>query len=79
MAARKRIIRHSEDTRAKIQATQLINRLMQNIEGKIQLSPGQVTSIKILLDKSLPNLSDVKMDMNPNGVTFNLNFNEDTK
>jgi hypothetical protein len=79
MAARKRIIRHSDEVRAKIQATQLINRLMQNIEGKVQLSPGQVQSIKILLDKSLPNLSDVKMDMNPNGVTFNLNFNEEKK
>lgn len=71
--------RHQDFVRAKIQASQLINRLMDNINGKVQLSPGQVQSIKILLDKSLPNLSDVKMDMGSNGVTFNLNFNEEQK
>ena len=71
--------RHQDFVRAKIQASQLINRLMDNINGKVQLSPGQVQSIKILLDKSLPNLSDVKMDMGGNGVTFNLNFNEEQK
>ena len=54
--------RHSEDIRQKIQASQLINRLMGHIDGGTQLAPTQIQAIKILLDKSLPNLSDVKLD-----------------
>jgi prolyl-tRNA editing enzyme YbaK/EbsC (Cys-tRNA(Pro) deacylase) len=73
MAARTRKIRHDEDTRAKIQAAYYINRLHGHIEGKISLAPSQITAIKILLDKSLPNLSDVKIDAGAQGVTFNLN------
>jgi len=34
-----------------------------------------VTAIKILLDKSLPNLSDVKIESGGQGITFNLNAN----
>ena len=59
MAARKRRIRHDEDTRNKIQAAQIINRLEANLMGKIDLSPAQVTSAKILLAKVLPDLSQV--------------------
>jgi len=47
--------------------------LMTHIEGKTQLAPTQLTAIKILLDKSLPNLSDIKMETSSQGVTFNLN------
>lgn len=73
MAARIRKIRHDEDTRAKIQAAYYINRLHGHIEGKVTLAPSQITAIKILLDKSLPNLSDVKLDTGAQGITFNLN------
>jgi len=76
MAARKMRVTHQEDVRKKIQCTQLINRLMDNISGKIQLAPTQVRSIEILLNKSLPNLSDVRMDVSGNSVTFNLNLTE---
>lgn len=72
MAARKIKIHHQEDVRRKIQCTQLINRLMNHIDGKIQLAPTQVRSIEILLNKSLANLSDVKVDMTGNNVTFNI-------
>ena len=64
---------HSDQVRAKIQASQLINRLMTHIDGKSQLAPTQITAIKILLDKSLPNLSDIKMEASGQGVVFNLN------
>jgi prolyl-tRNA editing enzyme YbaK/EbsC (Cys-tRNA(Pro) deacylase) len=74
MAARMRKT-HQDDVRAKIQASQLINRLMGHINGTVQLAPTQITSIKILLDKSLPNLSDVKIDSGAQGITFNLNAN----
>lgn len=77
MAARKLKIRHQEDIRRKIQATQLINRLMSNIDGKIQLSPSQVRSIEILLNKSLANLSDVKVDVSGSNVVFNIAMDPD--
>lgn len=74
MAARMRKT-HQDDVRAKIQASQLINRLMGHIQGSVQLAPTQITAIKILLDKSLPNLSDVKIESGGQGITFNLNAN----
>lgn len=79
MAARKMRITHQEDVRKKIQCSQLINRLMNHIEGTIALSPTQVRSIEILMNKSLPNLSDVRMDMTGNQVTFNLNLSEQSE
>ena len=62
MAARKQLF-HPDDVRAKIQASQLVNRLMDNGMGKIdpELSTGQVKSIEILLRKSVPDLSAVTM------------------
>jgi hypothetical protein len=73
MAARIKKIRHDEDTRKKIQAGVLISKLMGHIDGKTVMSPSQITAAKILLDKSLPNLSDVKLDTGAQGITFNLN------
>lgn len=75
MAARTVRIRQTEDTRAKIQAAYFINRLTSHIKGDIDLSSSQIQAIKILLDKSLPNLSDVRIDAGAQGVTFNLNTN----
>ncbi len=54
--ARKKI-RHDDETRAKIQAALIINRLHDCIEGKLELTTQQVTSAKILLNKVLPDLS----------------------
>ena len=67
---------HQDDVRKKIQCTQLINRLMGHIDGNLQLAPTQIRAIEVLLNKSLPNLSDVRMDMTGNSVTFNLNLSE---
>ena len=74
--ARRLNTRHSELCRQKIQVTQLVNRLMGHIEGKVDLSNSQVNSIKILLDKSLPSLSDVKTEHVSQGITFNLKLDE---
>jgi hypothetical protein len=76
MAARKMRVTHQEDVRKKIQCSLLINRLMSHIDGKVQLAPTQVRSIEILLNKSLPNLSDLRVDMTGNEVTFNINTTE---
>ncbi len=74
MAARIKKIRHDENTRLKIQAAQLINRLTNHANGEVELTSTQVRSIEILLRKILPDLSDIKMDVNAAPVTFNLNM-----
>lgn len=74
MAARIRKIKHDENTRLKIQAAQLINRLTAHANGEVDMSATQVRSIEILLRKILPDLSDVKMDVDSAPITFNLNM-----
>lgn len=61
MAARTLRPRHQDEVRAKIQASQLINRLTDHAFGKVTLDASQVRSIEILLRKSLPDLSAIEM------------------
>ena len=64
MAARKKI-RHDENTRAKIQAAQLINRLQKHVMATTEsdiLEASQVSAAKVLLDKVLPNLAMVEVE-----------------
>jgi hypothetical protein len=62
MAARTRKILHDDETRAKIQASQLVNRLQDNALGKlkVEMTPGQVRSAEILLKKRMPDLSSTE-------------------
>lgn len=64
MAARVRKIRHDENTRAKIQTSQLINRLQDHVFGKVDLSPTQVQAAMGLLKKTLPDLTSAQIDAN---------------
>lgn len=57
-----------EKSRARIQTTQLVKRLQNNAMGtkddqgrEVKLDRSQVASIKILLDKSIPNLASVQL------------------
>lgn len=61
MPARIRKIRHDEDTRAKIQASQLINRLQNHALGKTEMEQSQIKAAEVLLRKSLPDLSATDM------------------
>lgn len=74
MPARVRKIRHDDETRAKIQAAQIINRLQKCIDGEVELSAQQVSAAKTLLDKVLPNLQAVDgtltHDMSDNFADF---------
>ena len=54
MAARLRT-NHQDDVRAKIQASQLINRLQGHANGEVDMTVSQIQAAKILLDKSLGN------------------------
>ena len=60
MAARVRKIRHDDETRAKIQTSQLVNRLTDHVLGKVDMSPSQVTAGLGLLKKTLPDLASVE-------------------
>lgn len=58
MAARTVKIRHDEETRSKIQTSQLINRLEDHIFGRAPKMPATaVTAALGLLRKTLPDLS----------------------
>lgn len=57
MAARIRKIRHDEETRSKIQASQLLNRLHDHVFSGAEMSQTQMKAAEILLRKSLPDLS----------------------
>jgi hypothetical protein len=50
---------HDERTRAKIQTSQLINRLTQYVNGEVKLEAAQVSAALGLLKKTLPDLSAV--------------------
>jgi hypothetical protein len=64
MAARTNKIRHDDETRAKIQAAQIINRMHSCINGEIVLDAQQVSCAKALLNKVLPDLSAVSLEGN---------------
>lgn len=67
MAARLRK-RHDENSRAAIQTTQLIKRLMYHALGRVAMSPSQIQAANILLRKVLPDLSAAEVN---NNVTVN--------
>jgi hypothetical protein len=73
MAARKKI-RHDENTRNKIHAAALINRLNDHAFGKVDLSATQVRALETLLRKVLPDLSDVRMEVDAQPITFQLDL-----
>jgi hypothetical protein len=57
MAARKFAIRQDDQTRAKIQAGNIIHRLQRAFNGELELSREQISIAKILLSKVLPDLT----------------------
>lgn len=61
MAARVNKIRHDENTRAKIQVAELVNRFHRHFMGECELTPTQIQAGKILLDRALPVLQSVEL------------------
>lgn len=61
MAARTVKIRHDEETRAKIQTSQLLNRLNDHVFNGVEISTTQMKAIEILLRKTLPDLAAVQI------------------
>lgn len=62
MAARTRKIQHDDETRAKIQASVLIDRMTKCVMGQITLDAQQVSCSKALLNKVLPDLQGVTLE-----------------
>lgn len=60
MAARLRL-RHQDEVRAKIQTSQLLNRLTDHAFGKVELTQTQIKAIEILLRKSIPDLAAIQL------------------
>lgn len=60
MAARTLRPKHSDEIRAKIQASQLINRLTDHVLKGTEMSASQVTAARVLLDKAVPNLKAIE-------------------
>lgn len=54
MAARLRKT-HQEDVKLKIKVSNIIDRLEKHVAGEIEMTSAQVTSAKILLDKTISN------------------------
>lgn len=75
MAARTRKIRHDDNTRAKIKASMIINRLTDCLNGKVALDAQQVSCGKTLLNKVLPDLSAVELG-NMEGKSFKIAWEE---
>lgn len=59
--------RHSEMVRAKIQVSQLVNRLTDHAFGRAEMTKTQVAAAKILLDKSLSNAPTITEVSGPDG------------
>lgn len=55
MAIRKKLT-HDQKTREKIQTSQIINRLVNHIDGTVEMKSTQIRAAEILLNKTLPNL-----------------------
>ncbi len=64
MAARTLRTKHADEVRLKIQTTQLINRVQAYALGELsddEVSSNRLNAIKLLLSKSLPDLSAVQI------------------
>ena len=72
MAARTRKIRHDENTRDKIQVSQITNRLTAHILGKVDMPASAVTAALGLLRKKLPDLANVAHTGDAGPVTYNI-------
>lgn len=64
MAARTNKVRHSDEVRAKIQSSQLINFLQNHVLKGASAQKTQVTAAVALLKKTLPDLQSTELSGN---------------
>ena len=61
---------YPQRARERIAGTKIIDRLVKHINGEIELSPSQVASARILLNKVLPDLKSVEMQASIEAVSI---------
>ncbi|MCB1784207.1 MAG: hypothetical protein KDI13_09450 [Alphaproteobacteria bacterium] len=66
--------KHDKKTRAKIQTSQIINRLMQLVNGEIEMTNSQVKAAEILLRKTLPDAKPFADDGEENNASANVHI-----
>ena len=59
MAARTNKPLHDEQTKRRIQASQLLNRLDSFANGKLEMTEAQVLAAKVVIGKSIPDLKAI--------------------
>jgi hypothetical protein len=64
MASRKQLW-HPDEVRAKIQASQLINRLHDHAFGQVEMTATQLRAAEVLLKKAMPDLAAVTHQGDP--------------
>jgi len=52
--------KHSEDIRKKIQSSVILNRLQKHFNGELELTRTQLKAAEIMLDRSVPKLSQIQ-------------------
>jgi len=60
MAARKNKPNHDDQTKRRIQASQLLNRLNSFANGAVEMSAAQVMAAKVVIGKSIPDLKAIE-------------------
>ena len=60
MSARKRKVALSDDWKANIQATQIMNRLYGHALGTVDMEKSQIDAAKVVLSKILPDLARIE-------------------
>ncbi len=60
MAARKHKIQQDDQTKRRIQASQLLNRLELFANGKVDMTSAQVLAARVVIGKSIPDLKSIE-------------------
>ena len=63
MAARSRKVALTDDWKANIKATQLVNRLYGHALGQAEMTRTQIDAAKVVLAKILPDLKSMDLDV----------------
>jgi hypothetical protein len=57
-------LRQQAQSRAAIQTTQLLKRLQDHVNGKVDLKMSQIRAAEVLLRKTIPDLAAVQLNVN---------------
>jgi hypothetical protein len=52
---------HAQKTREKIQGSLIVNKLIDHVLGKLEMSPTQVTAACKLMNKTIPDLKSLEL------------------